>query len=113
MAIMRHDRLRKGIQGTSERPRLAIFRSSRHIYAQLIDDSKGATITAANTLQKDLAKVLEGKNRVEEAGLIGAAVARKALALGVRTVVFDRGGLKYHGRVKALADGAREAGLEF
>jgi large subunit ribosomal protein L18 len=113
MAIMRHDRLRKAITGSSERPRLAIFRSSLHIYAQLIDDSKGATITSANTLQKDLAKELAGKNRVEIAGVIGAAVARKALALGVRTVVFDRGGLKYHGRVKALADGAREAGLEF
>lgn len=113
MTLLRHGRIREHISGSSERPRLAVFRSARHIYAQVIDDSRGCTMAAASTQQEDVAKDAQGKPRLEQAKVVGAAVARKALAAGVASVVFDRGGFKYHGRIKALADGAREAGLEF
>jgi large subunit ribosomal protein L18 len=105
-----HTRIRKKLKGTSERPRLAIFRSVAHIYAQVIDDSKGATLAAASSTEKDAGKT--GGN-VAAAKEIGRRVARRAKEKGIDKVVFDRGGYLYHGRVKALADAAREAGLEF
>jgi large subunit ribosomal protein L18 len=113
MTLLRHSRLRRAVEGSGQRPRLSVYRSERHIYAQLIDDAQGKTLTAANSLQGGLSGDVQGKPPVEAAKAVGAAVARQALELGVKQVVFDRGGYKYHGRVKALADGAREAGLEF
>lgn len=113
MSLLRHDRLRKGVHGTAERARLAVFRSNRHLYVQVIDDEKACTLAAANTLQKDVASLIEGKKRLEVAAVVGKAIAERAQAVGVKQVVFDRGGFKYHGQIKALADGAREAGLEF
>ena len=109
----RHRRIRKKISGTSLRPRLAVFRSARHIYAQAIDDSAGSTIAASSTLtiQKSLKKTYTGNK--EAAKAVGADVAKKLIEKSISTVVFDRGGFVYHGRVKALADGAREAGLSF
>lgn len=105
-----HRRIRKRVAGTQERPRLAIFRSVNHIYAQIIDDGEGRTIVAAGSTEKDL----RGKGgNVEGAKMIGAAVAQRAKEKGISKVVFDRGGYLYHGRVKALADAARAAGLEF
>ena len=109
----RHTRVRRKVAGTSERPRLNVFRSSTHIYAQVIDDLAGHTLAAASDTDKDLAKTITGKSKTERAALVGAAVAERAKAAGVSLVVFDRGGYKYHGRVKALADAAREAGLGF
>ena len=103
--------VRKNINGTSARPRLSIFRSNADIYAQLIDDISGATIAAASTRDKDI-KAQKG-TKTEKSKLVGATVARKAVDLGVKEVVFDRGGYLYHGRVKSVADGAREAGLQF
>lgn len=103
-------RIRRKISGTSARPRLAIFRSNKDIYAQLIDDSNGITIASANSRNKDLAN--EG-NKTEKAKAIGIAIAEAAKAKGIETCVFDRGGNLYHGRIKALADGAREGGLQF
>jgi large subunit ribosomal protein L18 len=108
MTLLRHGRLRRTISGTGSRPRLSVYRSERHIYAQLIDDTQHRTITAANSLQG-----LKGEGPTGTAKEVGAAIAKKAIEAGVKTVVFDRGGYKYHGRIKALADGAREAGLEF
>jgi large subunit ribosomal protein L18 len=113
MSILRHDRLRRNVEGSTERPRLAVFRSNRHMYAQVIDDSRGATLVAANTLQKDFQSQIEGKKPIEVAGLLGEMIATKAKAAGIGVVVFDRGGFKYHGQIKALADSARKAGLEF
>ena len=109
----RHRRIRKKISGTSLRPRLAVFRSARHIYAQAIDDSAGSTLAASSTLtiQKSLKKTYTGNK--EAAKAVGADVAKKLIEKSISTVVFDRGGFIYHGRVKALADGAREAGLNF
>ena len=109
----RHRRIRKKISGTSLRPRLAVFRSARHIYAQAIDDSAGSTLAASSTLtiQKSLKKTYTGNK--EAAKAVGADVAKKLVEKSISTVVFDRGGFVYHGRVKALADGAREAGLSF
>ena len=105
-----HTRIRRKVEGTPERPRLAVFRSVNHIYAQIIDDSQGHTLAAAASTEKDL----RGKGgNVEGAKLIGKAVAQRAKEKGVTKVVFDRGGFLYHGRIKALADAAREAGLEF
>ncbi len=110
-----HTRIRKKLKGTTERPRLAVFRSVAHIYAQVIDDTKGVTLVAANSIEKSLG--VEGKKatggNVEAAKEIGKRVAERAKELGISKVVFDRGGYIYHGRVKALADAAREAGLEF
>ncbi|MCE5311838.1 MAG: 50S ribosomal protein L18 [Nitrospiraceae bacterium] len=109
----RHIRLRKKISGTAERPRLCVFRSLNNIYAQIIDDVKGVTLVSASTQVKD-AKVLKGhKGNIEAAKKIGALVAENAQKAGIKQVVFDRGGYVYHGRIKALADSAREAGLEF
>jgi large subunit ribosomal protein L18 len=105
-----HTRIRKKLKGTTDRPRLAIFRSVAHIYAQVIDDTKGTTIASASSTEKDAGKT--GGN-VEAAKLIGTRVAQRAKEKGIDKVVFDRGGYLYHGRVKALADAAREAGLEF
>ena len=109
----RHIRVRKSVSGTPLRPRLNVFRSASHIYAQVIDDVAGRTLAAASDSDKDLAKVVEGKTKTERAKEVGKAVAQRAKANGVELVVFDRGGYKYHGRVQALADGAREAGLGF
>jgi large subunit ribosomal protein L18 len=99
--------------GTAERPRLNVFRSLKHIYAQVIDDDQGETLVAASTLDPELREKLNGLTKSEQAKLVGELVAGRALAQGVKRVVFDRGGYKYHGRVKALADGSREGGLEF
>lgn len=109
--IKRHVRFRKYIKGTAETPRLNVFRSLSNIYAQIIDDESGKTIVAASTIEKG-SKEANGGN-IEAAKVVGKAIAEKALAKGVKTVVFDRGGYLYHGRVKALAEAAREAGLEF
>ncbi len=111
--VKKHVKLRKKISGTSERPRLAVYRSNNNIYAQIIDDLKGITIVAASTVEKTVKDSLEKTNDVAAAIAVGKAVAEKALDKGVDTVVFDRGGYIYHGKVKALADAAREAGLKF
>lgn len=110
--LKRHLRVRKKISGTSECPRLNVFRSSKHIYAQIIDDQKGATLVAASSLDKELSELKNGGN-VEAARKVGELVAKRAKESGISNVVFDRGGYIYHGRVQALADAAREAGLEF
>lgn len=111
--IRRHRRVRKRLAGTPQRPRLNVFRSSAHIYAQVIDDVAGHTIAAASDVEKEIAGQVAGKTKTERAKLVGQVVAERAKARGVEAVVFDRGGHKYHGRVKALADAAREAGLGF
>jgi large subunit ribosomal protein L18 len=105
----RHERLRKKVVGTPERPRLAVFRSVKHIYAQIVDDTKGHTLVAASSVEKDLAAA---GNR-DGAKSVGTKLAERAKEKGISAVVFDRGGFKYHGRIAALADGAREGGLEF
>ncbi len=109
----RHYRLRNRISGTAEQPRLAVFRSNMHIYAQIIDDTVGNTLCAASTMEADIKAKLEKTNDIEAAKAVGEAVAKKALEKGITTVVFDRGGFVYHGKVQALADAAREAGLQF
>ena len=109
----KHARLRNRISGTAEKPRLCVFRSNNHMYAQIIDDTVGNTLCAASTLEADAKKALEYTDNVEAAAYVGKAIAEKALEKGIKTVVFDRGGFIYHGKVKALADAAREAGLEF
>ncbi|MHA6534116.1 50S ribosomal protein L18 [Paenibacillus sp. BAC0078] len=111
--LKRHLRVRKKIQGTTERPRLNVFRSSKHIYAQLIDDVTGVTIVAASTLDKDLSATIGNGGSVEAASKVGQLIAERAKAKGHTVVVFDRGGYLYHGRIQALATAAREAGLEF
>ncbi|BFT75818.1 MULTISPECIES: 50S ribosomal protein L18 [Paenibacillus] len=111
--LKRHLRVRKKIEGTTARPRLNIFRSSKHMYAQLIDDTTGVTIAAASTQDKDLKSDIGNGGNVEAARKVGALIAARAKEKGVNQVVFDRGGYLYHGRVQALADAAREAGLEF
>ncbi len=108
----RHLRIRSKVAGTAERPRLNVFRSNDHIYAQVIDDERGHTLAAASTLEPAL-RSQPGRLTVEKARIVGQLVGERALAQGVRKVVFDRGGYRYHGRVAALADGARSAGLEF
>jgi large subunit ribosomal protein L18 len=107
----RHHRVRKKVAGTSARPRLAVFRSNKHIVAQVIDDATGRTLAAASTIEKDLRSGATGNK--DAAKSVGRLVGERAKAAGVTTVVFDRGGFRYHGRVAALADAAREAGLEF
>ncbi|MEX2247454.1 MAG: 50S ribosomal protein L18 [Dehalococcoidia bacterium] len=109
--VRRHERVRKHVAGAPARPRLAVFRSLTHIYAQVIDDEAGRTLAAASDVEKDL-RGAKG-TKTERAKAVGAAVAKKALDAGVTQVVFDRGGNRYHGRVRALADAAREAGLKF
>lgn len=111
--IKRHLRIRKKVKGTPEKPRLAVFKSEKHIYAQIIDDTKGHTLVSASTLDKELRQKLSKTYNVEAAKEVGRLIAQRALSLGIKTVVFDRGGFKYHGRIKALADAAREAGLKF
>lgn len=111
--IKRHLRIRKKVKGTPQKPRLAVFRSEKHIYAQIIDDAKGHTLVSASTLDKELRQRLSKTYNVEAAKEVGRLIAQRALSLGIKTVVFDRGGFKYHGRIKALADAAREAGLKF
>jgi len=111
--VIRHARVRKKISGTAERPRLCVYRSTNHIYAQVIDDVKGTTLCSASTLSKDVASQIADATKTEASKIVGASVAKKALELGIKQVVFDRGGYLYTGRVQALADGAREAGLEF
>jgi len=109
----RHLRVRNKISGTAEKPRLNVFRSTNHIYAQIIDDVKGVTLASASTLSSELKKDIEGKTKKEAAKAVGMAIGKKALAGGIEQVVFDRGGYIYMGRVEQLADGAREAGLKF
>ena len=109
----KHRRLRNHIVGTAQKPRLAVFRSNNHMYAQIIDDTVGNTMVSASTLQKDVKAELEKTNNVEAAAYLGTVIAKKALEKGIKEVVFDRGGFIYQGKVKALADAAREAGLEF
>lgn len=111
--LRRHWRIRKRILGTPERPRFSVFRSLKHIYAQIIDDTTGRTLCAASTLDKELREKLQGLTKTQQAIEVGKLIAKRALELGIKQVAFDRGGHKYHGRVKALADAAREAGLEF
>lgn len=106
-------RVRKNIHGTEARPRLSVYRSLNHIYAQVINDENGTTIASASTVQKDVIKLIEGKTKKEAAYIVGECVAKAAMQKGVKTVVFDRAGYLYTGRVSALADGARSAGLEF
>lgn len=109
----RHARVRFKVKGTASRPRLCVFRSPNHIYAQVIDDSQGHTLVAASTLDPDVKNEADGKAKTAKAELVGSLVARRALSNGVSQVAFDRGGYKYHGRVKALAEAARQSGLKF
>ena len=111
--LNKHRRIRNRFSGTAERPRLAVFRSNNHMYAQIIDDSVGNTLVAASTLQKEVKAELEKTNNVDAAAYLGKGSAEKALEKGIKEVVFDRGGFIYQGKVKALAEAAREAGLEF
>jgi large subunit ribosomal protein L18 len=109
----RHDRVRKRVVGTGERPRLAVFRSLNNLYAQVINDETGATIVSASTIDKEMKSTVKSGGNIDAAKAVGALVAKRAAEKGVKQVVFDRGGYQYHGRVKALADAAREGGLEF
>ena len=111
--VNKHKKIRNRFSGTAERPRLAVFRSNNHMYAQIIDDTVGKTLVSASTLDKDVKAELEKTNNVEAATVVGTVVAKKALEKGITTVVYDRGGFVYEGKVKALAEAAREAGLEF
>ena len=109
----RHERIRKQVSGTAERPRLCVHRSLNNVYAQIIDDTKGVTLVATSTLDKEI-KATEGhKGNIEAAKKVGKMIAAKAIAAGIKKVVFDRSGYRYHGSIKALAEGSREAGLEF
>lgn len=109
----RHDRVRKGVVGVSERPRLNVYRSLNNIYAQIVNDEDGKTIVSASTLDKEVKEAAKGGGNVEAAKAVGQVLAKRAKKKKIKQVVFDRGGYKYHGRVKALADAARESGLEF
>ena len=111
--VTKHRKLRNRFSGTAERPRLAVIRSNNHMYAQIIDDTVGNTLVSASTLQKDVKAELEKTNNVEAAAYLGTVIAKKAIEKGITSVVFDRGGFIYHGKIKALADAAREAGLNF
>ena len=111
--VKKHTRLRNRFAGTAERPRLAVFRSNNHMYAQIIDDTVGKTLVAASTVEADVKKELEKTNNVDAAAYVGKVIAERAVEKGIKEVVFDRGGFIYHGKVQALADAAREAGLEF
>ncbi len=111
--LKRHKRVRGKISGTASTPRLNVYRSLGHIYAQLIDDEAGTTLTACSTMEKALASALKGKTKREQSKIVGEEVAKKALGLGIENIVFDRGGYLYTGRVSALAEGARAAGLKF
>lgn len=111
--IARHRRIRKRLAGTPERPRLSVYRSLSQIYAQIIDDQAGRTLVSASTIDRELRPQMAGLTKTEQARLVGKAVAARALSKGIKAVVFDRGGFRYAGRVKALAEAAREGGLEF
>ncbi len=111
--VKKHNRLRNRFSGTAERPRLAVFRSNNHMYAQIIDDTVGNTLVSACTLEKDVKAELEKTNNVDAAAYLGTVIAKRAIEKGIKTVVFDRGGFIYQGKIAALADAAREAGLEF
>ena len=111
--VNKHRKLRNRLSGTAQCPRLAVFRSNNHMYAQIIDDVAQTTLVSASTLQKDVKANLEKTNNVEAAAYLGKVIAERALEKGVKDVVFDRGGFVYHGKIKALADAAREAGLNF
>jgi len=109
----RHARVRAKVEGTASRPRLCVFRSLNHIYVQVIDDLQRHTLTSASTIDSEIKHEADGKAKTGEAELVGSLVAKRALSKGIKQVVFDRGGYKYHGRIKALAEAARQAGLEF
>ena len=111
--VKKHMRIRNRFSGTAERPRLAVFRSNNHMYAQIIDDTVGNTLVSASTLEKDVKSELEKTNNVDAAAYLGTVIAKRAIEKGIKQVVFDRGGFIYQGKVAALADAAREAGLEF
>ena len=111
--VKKHKRMRNRFSGTPERPRLAVFRSNNHMYAQIIDDTVGHTLVAASTVEKDVRSELEKTNNVDAASYLGTVIAKRAIEKGIDTVVFDRGGYLYHGKVAALAEAAREAGLKF
>ena len=111
--VKKHKRLRNRFSGTAERPRLAVFRSNNHMYAQIIDDTVGNTLVSASTLEKSVKAELEKTNNVDAAAYLGTVIAKRAIEKGIKTVVFDRGGYIYQGKVAALAEAAREAGLEF
>ena len=111
--VKKHNRLRNHLSGTTECPRLAVFRSDNHMYAQIIDDTVGKTLVAASTLEADIKKELEKTNNVDAAAYVGKVIGERAVEKGIKEVVFDRGGFIYQGKVQALADAAREAGLEF
>ncbi len=111
--VKKHKRIRNRFSGTAERPRLAVFRSNSHMYAQIIDDTVGSTLVSASTLEKEVKAELEKTNNVDAAAYVGTVIAKRALEKGITTVVFDRGGYIYHGKVAALAEAAREAGLQF
>jgi len=111
--LRRHRRVRKRLSGVPERPRLCVFKSIKHIYAQIIDDENGVTLLAASTLSSDVRDKVSGSGNTEAAKAVGEAIGRKAIEKNITKVVFDRGGYLYHGRVKALAEAAREAGLQF
>ena len=111
--IRRHARVRKKVYGTPDRPRLSVFRSTNEIYAQVIDDLAGTTLVSASSIDSELRGKMEGLKKIEQATLVGKSVAERAKDKGINAVVFDRGGFRYVGRIKALADGAREGGLEF
>ena len=109
----KHRRVRNNLAGTAERPRLAVFRSNNHMYAQIIDDTVGNTLVAASTLEKEIKAELKKTNDVDAAAYVGTVIAKRAIEKGIKKVVFDRGGFLYHGKIEALAEAAREAGLEF
>lgn len=111
--VNKHRKLRNRFSGTAERPRLAVFRSNNHMYAQIIDDTVGNTLVSASTLEKEIKAELEKTNNVDAAAYLGTVIAKRAIEKGIKEVVFDRGGFIYQGKVAALADAAREAGLEF
>ena len=111
--IKKHKRIRNRFSGTAQKPRLSVFRSNNHMYAQIIDDTVGNTLVSASTLQKDVKANLEKTNNVDAAAYLGKVIAEKAIEKGIKDVVFDRGGFLYHGKIQALADAAREAGLNF
>ena len=111
--VKKHSRLRNRLNGTADKPRLAVFRSNNHMYAQIIDDTVGNTLVAASTLEKEVKAELEKTNNVEAAKYLGTVIGKRAIEKGIKAVVFDRGGYIYHGKIKALAEAAREAGLVF
>ena len=111
--VKKHRRMRNHLSGTAQRPRLAVFRSNNHMYAQIIDDTVGNTLASASTLEKEIKAELEKTNNVDAAAYLGTVIAKRAIEKGIKTVVFDRGGFIYQGKIAALADAAREAGLEF